>query len=167
MSKNKKNKDITLESHDSAAVKTPCQEANEVSKQPKKSFGRKVWIYIKPWLNKKFLMTYGLVWSWHLLLYAGLIWGNPAIKKTCITIYGILWLPWCQENLFQVPLAIYLYNKWFKENNEALETMKIEAKNDFLKLKDLWHRKPWVIILITLAFIALIAGGWLLVDWLA
>lgn len=42
MSKNKKNKDITLESHDNAAVKTPCQEANEVSKQPKKSFGRKV-----------------------------------------------------------------------------------------------------------------------------
>lgn len=42
MSKNKKNKNITLESHDSAAVKTPCQEANEVSKQGKKSFGRKV-----------------------------------------------------------------------------------------------------------------------------
>ena len=44
MSKNKKNKDITLESHDSAAVKTPCQEANEViDKQGKKNtFGRKV-----------------------------------------------------------------------------------------------------------------------------
>ena len=42
MSKNKKNKDITLESHDSAAVKTPCQEANEVSEKGKKSFGRKV-----------------------------------------------------------------------------------------------------------------------------
>ena len=166
MSKNKKNKDITLESHDNAAVKTSCQETNEVSEKGKKSFGRKVWIYIKPWLNVKFLMTYGLVWSWHILLYVGLIWGNPAIKKTCITIYGILWLPWCQENLFQVPLAIYLYNRWFKENNEALEAMKIEAKNDFLKLKDLWHRKPWLIILITLAFIALIVGGWLLVDWL-
>ena len=157
---------MSLESHDSAAVKTPCQEANEVSEKDKKSFGRKVWIYIKPWLNVKFLMTYGLVWSWHILLYAGLIWGNPAIKKTCITIYGILWLPWCQENLFQVPLAIFLYNRWFKENNEALEAMKIEAKNDLAKLKDLWHRKPWVIILITLAFIALIVGGWLLVDWL-
>ena len=169
MSKNKKNKDITLESHDTAAVKKPSNEANEViGKQGKKNtFGRKVWIYIKPWLNVKFLMTYGLVWSWHILLYAGLIWGNPAIKKTCITIYGILWLPWCQENLFQVPLAIFLYNRWFKENNEALEAMKIEAKNDLAKLKDLWHRKPWVIILITLAFIALIAGGWLLVDWLA
>lgn len=48
MSKNKKNKKMSLdntmplESHDSAAVKTPCQEANAVSKQPKKSFGRKV-----------------------------------------------------------------------------------------------------------------------------
>ena len=42
MSKNKKNKDITLESHDSAAVKKPCQEANEVSEKGKKSFGRKV-----------------------------------------------------------------------------------------------------------------------------
>lgn len=42
MSKNKKNKDTTLESHDSAAVKTPCREANEVSEKGKKSFGRKV-----------------------------------------------------------------------------------------------------------------------------
>ena len=42
MSKNKKNKDITLESHDNDAVKTPCQEANEVSEKGKKSFGRKV-----------------------------------------------------------------------------------------------------------------------------
>ena len=42
MSENKKNKDFILESHDSAAVKTPCQEANEVSEKGKKSFGRKV-----------------------------------------------------------------------------------------------------------------------------
>ena len=42
MSKNKKNKDITLESHDNATVKTPCQEANAVSEKGKKSFGRKV-----------------------------------------------------------------------------------------------------------------------------
>lgn len=42
MSKNKKNKNIALESHDSAAVKTPCQEANEVSEKGKKSFGRKM-----------------------------------------------------------------------------------------------------------------------------
>ena len=160
MSKNKKKKDFILTPDETN------QEANEVIGQQgkKNTFGRKVWIYIKPWLNVKFLMTYGLVWSWHILLYVGLIWGDAAIKKTCITIYGILWLPWCQENLFQVPLAIYLYNRWFKEDNPALEAMKIEAKNDLAKLKDLWHRKPWVIILITLAFIALIVGGWLLVD---
>ena len=42
MSKNKKNKKMSLESHDGAAVKTPCQEANEVSEKGKKSFGRKV-----------------------------------------------------------------------------------------------------------------------------
>ena len=42
MSKNKKQKKMSLESHDNDAVKTPCQEANAVSKQPKKSFGRKV-----------------------------------------------------------------------------------------------------------------------------
>ena len=42
MSKNKKNKKMSLESHDSAAVKPPCQEANEVSEKGKKSFGRKV-----------------------------------------------------------------------------------------------------------------------------
>ena len=48
MSKNKKNKKMSLdntmplESQDSAAVKTPCQEANAVSEKGKKSFGRKV-----------------------------------------------------------------------------------------------------------------------------
>ena len=43
MSKNKKNKNITLESHDSAADEMPSNEAKEVvGQQPKKSFGRKV-----------------------------------------------------------------------------------------------------------------------------
>ena len=42
MSKNKKNKDITLESHDTAADEMPSNEANAVSKKPKKPFGRKV-----------------------------------------------------------------------------------------------------------------------------
>ena len=42
MSENENNKKMSLESHDSAAVKTPCQEANEASEKGKKSFGRKV-----------------------------------------------------------------------------------------------------------------------------
>lgn len=42
MSKNKKKKKMSLESHDSAAVKTPCHEANAVFEKGKKSFGRKV-----------------------------------------------------------------------------------------------------------------------------
>lgn len=42
MKKNENNKKMSLESHDSAAVKTPCQEAKVVSKHPKKSFGRKL-----------------------------------------------------------------------------------------------------------------------------
>ncbi len=42
MNENENNKKMSLESHDSAAVKTPCQEANEVSEKGKKSFGRKV-----------------------------------------------------------------------------------------------------------------------------
>ena len=42
MNENENNKKMSLESHDSAAVKTPCQEANEASEKGKKSFGRKV-----------------------------------------------------------------------------------------------------------------------------
>ena len=42
MSKNKKNKKMPLESHDTAADEMPSNEAKKVSKQPKKSFGRKV-----------------------------------------------------------------------------------------------------------------------------
>ena len=42
MNENENNKKMSLESHDSAAVKTPCHEANEVSEKGKKSFGRKV-----------------------------------------------------------------------------------------------------------------------------
>ena len=42
MNENENNKKMSLESHDSAAVKTPCQEDNEASEKGKKSFGRKV-----------------------------------------------------------------------------------------------------------------------------
>ena len=44
MNENENNKKMSLESHDSAAVKTPCQEANEVVGQQgkKNTFGRKV-----------------------------------------------------------------------------------------------------------------------------
>ena len=42
MSKNKKNKKMSLESHDTAADEMPSNEANEVSEKGKKSFGRKV-----------------------------------------------------------------------------------------------------------------------------
>ena len=42
MNESKNEKNISLESHDGAAVKTPCQEANEVVEKGKKSFGRKV-----------------------------------------------------------------------------------------------------------------------------
>ena len=42
MNENENNKKMSLESHNSAAVKTPCQEANEVVEKGKKSFGRKV-----------------------------------------------------------------------------------------------------------------------------
>ena len=42
MREHKKKKKMSLESHDSAAVKTQCQEDNAVSEKGKKSFGRKV-----------------------------------------------------------------------------------------------------------------------------
>lgn len=42
MSENKKNKKMPLEPHDSAADEMPLNEAKVVSKQGKKSFGRKV-----------------------------------------------------------------------------------------------------------------------------
>ena len=44
MSKNKKNKNITLDSHDNAAEEMPSSETNEVigQKGKKNTFGRKV-----------------------------------------------------------------------------------------------------------------------------
>ena len=42
MSENENNKKMSLASQDSAGVKTPCHEANEVVEKGKKSFGRKV-----------------------------------------------------------------------------------------------------------------------------
>lgn len=42
MNENENNKNISLESHDSAADEIASSEANEVSKQGRKSFGRKV-----------------------------------------------------------------------------------------------------------------------------
>lgn len=57
MDENEKDKITLLASQENAADADSIMECQEA----KKSFGRKILVYIKPWLNIKFLMTYGLV----------------------------------------------------------------------------------------------------------
>lgn len=61
MDEKKKDKIMIPDTQDNAADEIAASEVNETASAPKKSFGRKILIYIKPWLNIKFLMTYGLV----------------------------------------------------------------------------------------------------------
>lgn len=113
-----------------------------------KKLFNKIMIYIRPFLNWRFIVSYGIVWSWHLLLYLaiaiGIIFKITWLYSACITFYGILWLPWCQENLFQIPLAILLHSKLFKNDQKTkdlLNKMYEEAKLDFLKFKVRFHKK--------------------------
>lgn len=86
--------------------------------------------YIKPhiveWLKYfvdwRFGVCYLLLWGViHIPLYIGMALG-PILKwywlsAICTTIYGILWMPFCNENLFIIPVAAGLKKIIFRKHS--------------------------------------------------
>lgn len=84
-------------------------------------------------------MCYGIAWSYHLLIYgsvaAGFIFDIPWLRHVGLTLTGILYLPWCNENFLTIPLAILLHTKVFGKRDPKtraqLDEMMENARNDW------------------------------------
>lgn len=111
-----------------------------------KAFFRKLKIYLRPFLSWRFLVCYLIAWSWHILLYLGIVMGLVFsitwLYSFCIGFYGLLWTPFFNENFFQIPIAIWLNVKIFKNDKvtaKHLERLNEEAKKDSAKVKN-WFK---------------------------
>lgn len=98
----------------------------------------------------KMFVCYFIAWSWHLLLYLMIILGIKTnitwLYTLGISIYGILWLPFCNENIFQIPLAILLYKKLFKSDDFSLEKIKKGIYNLIIRELHLPFTKKYLIV---------------------
>lgn len=80
---------------------------------------------IKPFLNWKVLVSFGLVWSCtHLWAYIGAVIGKGWFKEISLGWLAFIYLPMVNENiLITFPVSIWLYKTLFKAKSKELEKM--------------------------------------------
>lgn len=110
---------------------------------------KKIWIYIRPFVSLKFLISYIIPfmivngWAWIgaiLLPFIGANWFTVAST----TWLSILFLPFCPEKLITLPLAIFIHKRLFKNDEKThnyLNAMYDEANTDWQKIKNRFKRK--------------------------
>ena len=113
-----------------------------------KKIWNKIIIYLKPFLDWKFLVSYlipfSLVngWAWvgtFLLPIIGSNWFTIAAS----TWLAILWMPWTPEKLVTIPMAIWIHHLLFKNDKKTkikMQKMYDEAKKDFNTIKNKFKR---------------------------
>lgn len=103
------------------------------------------------------LICYFIAWSWHIVLYLMIFLGIKFeitwLYSAGLSIYGILWLPFCNENIFQIPLAIIIYKKLFGGDFD-LEKLKKGIYNLITKKLYLPFTKKYFIAIL-MAFIVI------------
>lgn len=83
----------------------------------------KLYLIIKPFLNWRFLVCYGIAWIYHVPIYLGCICSIHWIKYICDAIVVALYTV-IQENFFITgPIALYLAKKIFPEYYEELKRL--------------------------------------------
>lgn len=119
-----------------------------VRRQVKKFF-KKLWIYIRPFFDWKFLISFGIPWflvnGW---AYVGValisVMGMNWFTTTSSTWLAILWLPFTPEKLITIPIALWLHTRIFKKDKKTkakIEAMNAEAKKDWETIKSKFKRK--------------------------
>ena len=113
-----------------------------------KKIWNKIMIYLKPFLDWKFLVSYlipfSLIngWAWvgtFLLPIIGSNWFTIAAS----TWLAILWMPWTPEKLVTIPMAIWIHHLLFKNDKKTkikMQKMYDEAKKDFNTIKNKFKR---------------------------
>lgn len=115
-----------------------------------KKIFKKILIYIRPFLNWKFLISYFIPY----MLIVGWVFIAMIIGKTFeikwlfnlgISYYVFLWTPFATEKVITIPIAIWLHTKIFGKKDEKtrlqLENMYEEAKKDLNKLKNIFKKE--------------------------
>lgn len=107
---------------------------------------KKLWIYIKPFLNWRFLVSYLIPfmvvngWAWigvYMIPFVGMNW----YTKLSLAWQAILWMPWSCEKIITIPAALWIHKKLFGKSNADMERMLEEAKKDWNKIKNKFRRK--------------------------
>lgn len=105
---------------------------------------KKFLIYIKPFLNLRFLLSFGIAWmitnGWaYIFIIIGTKYKIDWMFNIGFFYQAFLWLPFTPEKLITIPLAIFLHTKilTFKDEKtkKLLDEMYIEAKKDINFLK--------------------------------
>lgn len=112
-----------------------------------KKLWEKIKIYCRPFFSWKFLVCYLIAWSWHIPIYGGIICGYifdiPWLYQIGWSIVALMFSPICKEDLFQIPLAIWLNIKLFGNDPKTklhLDKMLEEAKKDWQGIKGFFAR---------------------------
>jgi len=111
---------------------------------------KKLKIYLLPFLNLKFLLSFGIAWfitnGWaYICLALSFLYKISWLKVISSTYVAFLYLPFTAEKLITIPLAIFIQTKIFPNNKKLhvqLANMHYEAFKDSYKfLKVYWERK--------------------------
>lgn len=109
-----------------------------------KNLWKKIKIYIKPFINWRFLVAYFIPfmlingWAWIGFALMPVI-GSNWYTIASTTWLGILWLPCTPEKLITIPMAIFIHTKLFgpkdPKTREDLDKLYSEAKSDWQTIK--------------------------------
>lgn len=109
----------------------------------------KIWIYIKPFFNWRFLISFSIPW----FIVNGWAWAGAALMTiigpnwftiAATTWLGILWLPWTPEKLVTIPIAMWIHTRLFKNDKKTridLQIMYTQAQRDWENIKNKFRRK--------------------------
>lgn len=95
--------------------------------------------YLKPFLNLKFLISFGLAWlitnGWsYICLGVGTLFKIKWLMVVASSYIAFLYLPFTFEKLITIPLAIFIQTKLFKNDKKLrkdLLNMQNQARKDY------------------------------------
>ena len=113
-----------------------------------KKIWTKILIYLKPFLDWKFLVSYSIPfslingWAWIGTILMPII-GSNWFTIAASTWLAILWMPCTPEKLITIPMAIWIHHLLFKNDKKTkikMQKMYDEAKKDFNTIKNKFKR---------------------------
>lgn len=108
-----------------------------------RKFIEKIKIYLKPFANLKFLISFGVAWfitnGWcYVGIALGTAFGINWLLAVSSAYFAFLWLPFTPEKIVTVALAILFQTIFFPKDlklRQDLENLKIEARKDWDSVK--------------------------------